>query len=544
MTWIKRNKFPIIIAAGILALIFSLSGLLTLVSSSPGGSWGWAPFFGVLVAAAGLLWGGWWLIRGEHPPNWLAGLLLGAALLRLTAGMFWFVALPVGGYASPAEQGGYIMADAHHRDGIAWELAESGKPLFRAFSGNYRRADQYGGLLYLSAGIYRVFGGQQHQPLMVVTITAAFSALALLFTWAFVKRAWGTSAALVAAWVVALYPEAVMLGSSQMREAFSMTLVAGAFLGMLRYWQDRSLSGIFIILFSLAGSLLLSPPLTALLTLMLAIQLLALRRDMWFKDPRRQRRLWLLLLVIALLVTAGVWASWGSFAPQSVTNPLELVGWWAKKTAEWQAYLTEQASGWVQKVFAATPEWSHTTLIILWGIVQPFMPAAIADVSGSLLWRGVALWRALGWTLMLLLVLYAPWRVIRWNDKWELDSKGSSISARALVLIVWLGIVIAAFRGGGDLWDNPRYRVVFISLQAALFGWVWAAQRLKPDKWLWRILVGIAIAMIWFIPWYLERYIYLNWPIQNVFVLLSLAIASMILYWIIAVLKDRRSGDK
>ena len=64
MTWIKRNKYPIIIAAGILALIFSLSGLLTLVSSSPGGSWGWAPFFGVLVAAAGLLWGGWWLISG------------------------------------------------------------------------------------------------------------------------------------------------------------------------------------------------------------------------------------------------------------------------------------------------------------------------------------------------------------------------------------------------------------------------------------------------------------------------------------------------
>jgi hypothetical protein len=313
---------------------------------------------------------------------------------------------------------------------------------------------------------------------------------------------------------------------------------------MLRYWQDRSLSSIIVILFSLGSSLLMSPPLTALLTIMLAIQLLALGRDTWFIDPRRQRRLWLILLVIALLVFAGVWLSWSSFAPQSVTNPLELVGWWAKKTAEWQAHLTERASGWVQKVFAATPDWSHSPLIILWGIAQPFLPAAIADVTGSLMWRGIALWRAFGWTLLLFLLLYAPWRAIRWNDKWELDSNRSSISARTLVLIVWLGIVIAAFRGGGDQWDNPRYRVAFIGLQAALFGWVWAAQRLRPDKWLWRVLVGIAIVMIWFIPWYLERYIYLNWPIQNVFLLLSLAIASVILYWVIDILKDRRAGDK
>ncbi len=523
-------------------LVVSLSGLLALVSSSPEGILGWAPFFGVLIVAAGLLCGGWWLIRSEHPPTWLAGLLLGAALLRLSAGVFWFLALPVGGYASPAEQSGYIMADAYERDGSAWELAESGKPLTRAYSGNFRRADQYGGLLFLSAGVYRVFGGLQHQPLMIVIITASFSALAMLFTWAFVNRAWGMSAALVAACVVALYPEAILLGSSQMREAFSMTLVAGAFWGMLRYWQDRSLSGILIILFSLAASLLLSPPLTAVLTLMLGIQLLALGWRTWFSDHRRQRWMWLILLVIALLVFAGLWVSWSSFAPQSITNPLELVGWWAKKTADWQAHLTERASGWVQKVFAATPEWSHPPLIILWGIAQPFLPAAIADVTGSLLWRGIALWRAFGWTLMLLSLLYAPGRVLRWNDKWQLDLNRSSISARALVILVWLGILISAFRGGGDQWDNPRYRVAFIGLQAALFGWIWAAQRLRPDKWLWRVLVGIAIVIVWFIPWYLERYIYLNWPIQDVFVLLALAIVSVILYWIIDILRVRRSG--
>jgi hypothetical protein len=92
------------------------------------------------------------------------------------------------------------MADASDRDQTAWQLASSEKPLFRAFQGGFRRVDQYGGLLYMSALTYRYLGGETHQPLVMVVITASFSALGVLFLWAFAKRAWDERIATLAAW--------------------------------------------------------------------------------------------------------------------------------------------------------------------------------------------------------------------------------------------------------------------------------------------------------------------------------------------------------
>ena len=56
------------------------------------------------------------------------------------------------------------MADAYERDQAAWDLGHSGKPLLKAFEGNYRKADQYGGLLFLSAVVYRFLGGTPSIP--------------------------------------------------------------------------------------------------------------------------------------------------------------------------------------------------------------------------------------------------------------------------------------------------------------------------------------------------------------------------------------------
>ena len=44
----------------------------------------------------------------------------------------------------------------------------------------------------------------------------------------------------IAAWGIAIYPEAVLLGSSQMRESFTITLVVMAFYGLVHYWQEHS----------------------------------------------------------------------------------------------------------------------------------------------------------------------------------------------------------------------------------------------------------------------------------------------------------------
>ena len=98
---------------------------LAWVSSGFHGIAGWPSFLAVVLLAIGLLLGGWWALRSEKPPRWLLALMVGAALLRLAAGAFWFVAMPLWGHGSPAEGAGYIMADAGARDQVAWKLAGS-----------------------------------------------------------------------------------------------------------------------------------------------------------------------------------------------------------------------------------------------------------------------------------------------------------------------------------------------------------------------------------------------------------------------------------
>ncbi len=515
-----------------LAVLTGLAFALAWVSSGYTSLAGWFPFLVVVVAGAGMLWFGWWLVRKETPPGWLGGLLIAAALLRLGVGVIWFSGLPVWGYGSPAELNGYVMSDAYDRDRSAWDLSQSEKPLVKAFQGGYRRYDQYGGLLFMSAAVYRYLPGETHPPLLIVTLTAAFSSLAILFTWAFARRAWNSEAAAIAAWLLVFYPEAVLIGSSQMREAFTISLAAAAFYGLLLYLQERSWSGLVWVLAALLLCLPFSPPFAGLLLLMLVILAIVAAPDVILGQLRGQPRLWVVLALLAVLVLAGLWFTWGNFAPEGVSNPFELVSWWVKKSADWQAYLSERASGWVQKIFDSTPEWTHAPMLLVYGIVQPFLPAALSDATGALIWRAIAVWRAVGWTLLLVFLIYAPLRALRRVDVRGEDGTENIRLVLGISLVVWLGILVASYRGGGDQWDNPRYREAFAVLQVALAAWALAAQRVRHDPWLRRALVGAVLILAWFLPWYLRRYIYLPWEVVDLFKTLGLGIATAVLYWV------------
>jgi hypothetical protein len=490
----------------------------------------WLPFLLILIICSALILLGWWLLRRESPPAWLGWLVIGAAILRLATGVIWYTSLPFYGYDSPAERGGYVMSDAYERDTSAGDLANSEKPLIKAFQGGYRRYDQYGGLLFLSAWIYRYMAGA-YLPLMMVALTAAFSSLAILFTWAFARRAWDAEVAAIAAWLLALYPEAMLMGSSQMREAFTITLVSVAVYGLICFTQSHSWRSLLWVLGALLLCLPFSPPFAGLLLLMLVLLALFASPEILRGQVWRQRRVWFALGLLAVLILVGVWLTWGSFAPQGVSNPLELVQWWVKKSADWQAYLSERASGWVQKIFDASPEWAHAPMLLIYGVVQPFLPAALSDTTGAIIWRGIAIWRALGWTALLVFLIYAPIRALR-----RIDADRYTPTAIRLVLgvgvVVWLGIFIASYRGGGDQWDNPRYREAFASLQVALAAWAIVAQRHRQDAWLRRALVGAGLILAWFLPWYLRRYIYLPWAVTDLFKTLGLGVASMVLYWV------------
>lgn len=73
--------------------------------------------------------------------------------------------------------------------------------------------------------------------------------------------------------------------------------------------------------------------------------------------------------------------------------------------------------------------------------------------------------------------------------------------------VVWIWILITALRGGGDQWDNPRYRAFLMLWQALLagFGLGWWIQ--TRNAWLMRILAMEGIFLLFFSQWYVSRYL-------------------------------------
>ncbi len=500
-------------------IILILALFLAWVSSDFTNLQGWLSFLAVLGLAVALLWAGWHLLQGEALPTWLGWLLVGAVLLRLGMAVLWMVALPAWGHGTEAELAGYVMSDAYQRDSQAWELSQTGKSLWSAFQ-DYRLADQYGGLLFFSAGIYRYLGGQVHQPLMMSVFTAAFSGLSVLFAWALTRRLWGDRPARIAAWILCFYPEAVLLGSSQMREAFMMTLVGMVFFGLLVYWQDRSWTGIVW----MVAALVVSLPLSYLFFLMLVGFTILMSLILNRAQVMSHRIFWVVLVGFFLIGISAIWFVGEKIYPEGASNPWELIQQWLVFAARWEQRAASISSGWLNKIFQRSPEWMNFWIILGYGVFQPFLPAALI-ASGNWTWRLIALWRSFGWNFMLIFMLYAPFRaIIKARDEYL---------AIGLSMMGWFGILVSAYRGGGDQWDNPRYRVSLVVLQVALAGWVWAEQQVRPDPWFRRVLIGIGLIFAWFIPWYLRRYTYtFTWPVIDLFKTLGFGFVTAVLYWL------------
>jgi hypothetical protein len=511
-------------AAGILFVLVVLAFGLAWAASGFTILLGWDSFFWVLLISSALLYGGWRLLGDEKPPRWLFYILVGAALLRLAMGTLWFAALPIWGHGTPAENAGYVMGDAARRDIVAWKLGHSNNPLSAAFENN-RSVDQYGGLLFLSAIIYRYFGSLYHQPLLMVAVAAACSALAVLFTWAFARRVWGEKVAAISAWAMFLYPEAVLLGSSQMREAFTIPMVAAAFYGLARYRDERSeskrfksglvwmLVALLITTFfsTLAGVLLLGALMLAALVLLKPLSPKALH-SRWF---------WISVVLLVMIGMGVLWLALREVTPPKLTNPIAMLSWWLRKSAAFQSFLSEHASGWTQKIFKLTPEWTHLPMLLIYGVVQPFLPAALVVGSEAPIWHWITIWRSLGWTLLLGFLAFAPFHSLRKN--------GGQALAGVMTIIIWLVILVAAFRGGSDMWDNPRYRAIFACLEIALAAQILVEEDRTRDPWLKRALLMALAILVWFFPWYLQRYYSIGWSITDPFRILGLGIVCGVL---------------
>jgi hypothetical protein len=399
--------------------------------------------------------------------------------------------LPVYGYDNPHQRAGYFFPDAYDRDNAARVLAQSDDSLITAFTGA-SHTDQYGGMLFLSALTYRTLSPEVHRPLMVVVLAGAAAALGVLFTWRFAESIGGRRAGALAGWIMALYPEMVLLGASQMREPFVGLGLAMALHGYVRGRGGSLRTAAISVGIGVLLGTLVSPPYGVIIAGLVLVA--------WVWEGKSRGTGWALVILAVIAVAAfGLTIrAWDEVvAPAPGASVFDLVGWWLSDAARFEVFKLEQASGMVQALFDHTPEWTHIPMATGYGLIRPFLPAALTEEMAPLA-RGIEIARSLGWIGLLPFLLYAPFAALRAGGLRGLPTY--------LFLVVWVTAVISSYRAGGDGWDSVRYRAVFLAAQAALAGWSLAHAREARSPWLRRTVVLVAGVMLIFLQWYLGRY--------------------------------------
>ena len=251
-----RWMIPASIGAGALIAFFQPEFFAT----------GWLVFSLVILLGLAALVALWRWAGGGRTLAWIIAL---AFLLRLATGIALTTLLPV--YGSDAEQSkdGYIFTDSWRRDRDAWALAKSDFSILSGFKNEEFSGDQYGGLMAVSAFAYRYLSPDAHRPTLIILMSALVSAMAIPFLWKAATVAWGVRIAIPAAWILALYPESILLGSSQMREPFLITFVVMLFLGLVT-WKDNRRSASCWMVGGVLGMLLFNPS-VAIFVLVIAV---------------------------------------------------------------------------------------------------------------------------------------------------------------------------------------------------------------------------------------------------------------------------------
>ncbi len=410
----------------------------------------------------------------------LAWMMVLAFVLRLVLSAFLIWGLPQFGYDESPQRVGFVFEDAYRREGNAWTLAQSEEPLTQAFSDEFG-TDQYGGMLAMSALVYRVLSPDAYRPGLITILAAAAMALSIPILMVTVRRQFSEGTARWAGWILALYPEGLLLGAAQMREPFFILMICILFWAAA-HWLDRARLKLALPVFLVDAILFL------LFSYRVAIPSLgAIFIWIWAVEAGNLKKTWQKVLGWVLIGLVGL-GSLAFFRP------------WLDQVFRWDAHLAIQQSGWLQQLIENLPRWQQFSFLLGYGLFQPVLPAAIA-APAPLIWKSIGIFRAVGWYALLPLLIYAIFRVAKAD---------SAIKKRWLAVflaVVWLWILIASARAGGDQWDNPRYRTIFLPWMALLAGWGLQYAFRNKDHWLGRGLIVEGVFLALFTEWYISRYL-------------------------------------
>jgi hypothetical protein len=329
-----------------------------------------------------------------------------------------------------------------------------------------------------------------------------------------------------------LYPESILLGSAQMREPFLITFVVMVFWGVVNWFENRRASIAWLV-GGVVGMLLFNPGIAVAAIIITAIWV-------WIREKGRlAARWWWIAGAVAVAILATfifIGAVGGSLLIRG--GPFASLLSWFHYSAQWDAYLLELHSGWVQNVFDSLPVSLHFPFIIGYGIMQPVLPAAIADPA---VWpmRALGILRGLGWYALLPLLVYSFRPILK------IPEKRQRFAWLWLSFMTWGWIILSAARAGGDQWDNPRYRAILLFFQAALVSQTIIWQRATKDRWLWRFLAVEGLFLALFGYWYAARYTGWLAGQVHIFVIIALIVIISIIIlvggWFLDRRRDRRA---
>lgn len=464
-------------AAGILigAVIAWLGGMVPLSAAKGFTLTGWAAASLLAAISIFLILLAW---------NWAGRLksiliiMLVAFFLRLGLGVTLSLGLDKWGHANMENEAGYLFLDPYRRDTDAWKLAQSGDSLVNAFREGFSN-DQYGGLLTTSAVIYRYLSPDGHRPFLILILTALAGAIGVPFLWKALEQRWKNRVPMISSLILALYPEAVLLGASQTREPFLIGLFAIAFWAVLSWKQHRTASTITLAA-SLLGLVFINAMAAGAIAAFLAVWFIL---DLLKENQTNPAKVltWIGIGAAVLVFSVAAW-------------------FLLKEIATWDAKVAFRANGFVEMVVKKIGQPWLIPFVTLFGLFQPLLPAAFVAVSAKPLWTGIAIFRSLGWFALIPFLLYSF--VVVWKVK---ISKEKKLSVWA-ILFTLMWILISAMRAGGDLWDNPRYRTIFLPVLAFLAAWAIDWARTHRDSWLPSLLIIEGVFLVIFTNLYLVRY--------------------------------------
>jgi hypothetical protein len=190
---------------------------------------------------------------------------------------------------------------------------------------------------------------------------------------------------------------------------------------------------------------------------------------------------------------------WSNLPSMNWNKPTEVFWQWLENNSNYQAYLSERGSGWIQALKDQLGEQWLLLIIIGYGVVQPVLPGTMIEPA-PLLVQIINTLRALGWYALAPFLIYSGIAALR---RGEQAHRAARLWLTATILL-W--VLIAAANAGGDQWDNPRYRTMLLAWEALLAAWGLWWGLARRDAWLWRWLAFEGACVLIFMDWYISRY--------------------------------------